>query len=63
MVLIGVAKLMIGRLQEGSLCESEPGFSSEIDVRGIVTSGSANNTAVASTVLGIKNPDDASAVE
>ena len=29
----------------------------EIEVRGIVSSGSVKMTAVASTVLGIKNPD------
>ena len=54
---IFVPNLNIGRLQDGSLCDRVPGSCLDIDVRGMVTSGSVNIVAVASTVLGIRNPD------
>ena len=50
-------KCIIGRSQALSGIEFPYDDFLEIEVRGIVISGSVNIIAVASTVLGIKNPD------
>ena len=55
--LLVFPKCIIGRSQALSGDESPYDDFLEIEVRGIVISGSVNIIAVASTVLGIKNPD------
>ena len=55
--LIFRPKWIIGRRQDESWCVFPYADCLEIDVRGMASSGSVNITAVASTVLGIKNPD------
>ena len=57
MVLSFGPNRIIGRLQEGWLCEWVPECCLDIEVLGIDSSGSVNNTAVASTVRSIRNPD------
>ena len=54
--LIFAPSLMIGLLQDRSVCDCPYVDCLEIDVRGTWISGSVNVTAVASTVLGIKKP-------
>ena len=56
-LLIFRPKWIIGRLQDDCCCVFPYVDCLEIEVRGMASSGSVNVTAVASTVLGIKNPD------
>ena len=56
-------RFMIGLLQDESAFDDMPEDLLEMVVRGNITSGSVNTTAVAGIDLGIKNPVSSSSVE